>query len=422
MAELSMAEKTASDNANWNFGVNLLDITFFTLGTSLVARDTVMPVLVSHLTTSKFAIGLIPALFGLCFYFPQLLFANFSERMRYKKPFTMLMGGVGERGGYLLVGLSIWFFAKDSPTVALVLFFVSLAASAICSGSATPAWFDMIAKVIPVNRRGLWSGLSHSLGALMGVIGAFFVGRILEVVEYPNNFAYLFFLTYAMLMISFVGLALNREPPSETVKAHMTLGQYLRQLPSVLRRDHNYLFFLLSRTTIQLGAMATGFFMVYGTERFHIDGAGVGLLTAILVASGAVMNLLWGFVADRFGHKIVLGCAAFAMALAALTAWFATSQTWLIFTFILVGVYAGGDGVSAFNIILEFCPPEDRPTYIGLTNTLLAPVLTIAPLIGGWLATSVGYSGLFLTATAIAILGGLLMMLWVREPRAKGAN
>ena len=166
MPELSIAEKTASENANWNFGVNLLDITFFTLGTSLVARDTVMPVLVSHLTTSKFAIGLIPALFSLCFYFPQLLFANFSERLRYKKPFTMLMGGVGERGGYLLVGLSIWFFAKNSPTLALALFFVSLAASAICSGSATPAWFDMIAKVIPVNRRGLWSGLSHSLGAL----------------------------------------------------------------------------------------------------------------------------------------------------------------------------------------------------------------------------------------------------------------
>jgi MFS family permease len=121
--------------------------------------------------------------------------------------------------------------------------------------------------------------------------------------------------------------------------------------------------------------MATGFFMVYGTERFHIDGAGVGLLTAVLVGSIAVMNLLWGFIGDRFGHKIVLVCAAFAMALAALTAWFAVSQAWLIVTFILVGVYAGGDGVSAFNIILEFCAPEDRPTYIGLTSTLLAPML-----------------------------------------------
>jgi hypothetical protein len=31
------------------------------------------------------------------------------------------------------------------------------------------------------------------------------------------------------------------------------------------------------------------------------------------------------------------------------------------------------DSVSRMNIILEFCAPEDQPTYIGLTNTLLAP-------------------------------------------------
>jgi MFS family permease len=417
MAELTVTDKMISDNANWNFGVNLLDITFFTLALSLVSRDTVMPVLVSHLTDSKFAIGLIPAIFSLCFYLPQLLIANFSERLRYKKPFTMLLGAVGERGGYLLIGLSIWLFAKNSPTLALVLIFVSLAISATSSGMATPAWFDMIAKVIPVGRRGLWSGLSHSLGALMGVIGALFVGRILEDNAYPNNFALLFLLTYGLLMISFVGLALNREPPSEMVKEHISLTRYFRQLPEILRRDHNYLRFLVSRTTVQLGAMATGFFMVYGTERFQIDGQGVGLLTAVLVASVAAMNLVWGFVGDRLGHKLVLACAAFAMALAALTAWFATSQTWLILTFILVGVYAAGDGVSAFNIILEFCAPADRPTYIGLTNTLLAPILTLAPLLGGWLAITLGYSGLFLTALVIASLGGLLMVLWVREPR-----
>ncbi len=417
MAELTITGKPTSDNANWNFGVNLLDITFFTLGVSLVSRDTVMPVLVSQLTDSKFAIGLIPAIFSLCFYLPQLLIANFSERLRYKKPFTMLMGGVGERGGYLLIGLSIWLFAKHSPMLALVLIFIALAISATSSGLATPAWFDMIAKVIPVKRRGLWSGLSHSLGALMGVIGALFVGRILENNAYPNNFALLFLLTFGLLLISFVGLALNREPPSDMVKQPISLARYFRQLPEILRRDHNYLRFLVSRTTMQLGAMATGFFMVYGTERFQIDGEGVGLLTAVLVGSAALMNLVWGFVGDRLGHKIVLACAAFAMALAALTAWLAVSPAWLIVTFALIGVYTAADGVSGFNIILEFCAPTDRPTYIGLTNTLLAPMLTVAPLLGGWLAMTLDYSGLFLIALVIASLGGLLMLFWVREPR-----
>jgi MFS family permease len=94
--------------------------------------------------------------------------------------------------------------------------------------------------------------------------------------------------------------------------------------------------------------------------------------------------------------------AAFAMALAALIALVSASQEWLIVTFVLMGAYLAADQVSALNIILEFCEPEDRPTYIGLTNTLLAPVLILSPIFGGWLATVAGYNGLFV-ATLVGI-------------------
>ena len=38
--------------------------------------------------------------------------------------------------------------------------------------------------------------------------------------------------------------------------------------------------------------------------------------------------------------------------------------------------------MSRLNIILEFAVPEDQPTFIGLTNTLLAPVVFLAPIFG----------------------------------------
>lgn len=420
MAELAVNDNASTDNARWNFGVSIWDVTFIMLGISLVSRETVMPVLVAQLTDSKLALGLIPAIFSLGGYLPQLLFANFTERLRYKKPFTMWVGGLGERGPYLLMALTIWWLAGSAPALALVVFFCCLAATATALGAATPAWFDMIAKVIPVQRRGLYAGLGHGLGALMGVVGAYFVGRILATVAFPNNFALLFGLAFAIMAISWLGLALTREPPSEMIKEQMPLTLYLRQLPAILRRDRNYQRFLICRTIIQMGTMAGGFFMVYGIERFQIDGAGVGLLTAVLVAGQAVMGLIWGVLADRFGHKRVLATAAFALALAALAAWMADSQTWLVVTFALLGAYMAADTASGLNIILEFCAPEDRPTYIGLTNTLLAPVLTLAPLLGGWLAMTVGYPGLFMTALLFASLGGLLMAFWVREPRFNG--
>jgi MFS family permease len=416
MAQLTIAEQTQR-NLRWNLFVNGFDLVFFTLALSLVSRETVMPVLVSSLTDSKLAIGLIPAIFSLGFYLPQLLVANFSERLRYKKPFVMLCGGLGERGAYLFIGLAVWFWAVSAPQLTLVLFFFFLALGAGCSGAATPAWYDMIAKVIPVHRRGIWSGVSHSLGAFAAVGGALLVGYMLENIDYAYNFAAVFLLAFAALVLSFVGLALNREPPSEVMKERIPLSRYLRLLPTVLRNDVNYRRFLLSRTTIQLGAMATGFFAVYGQERFRLSGEQIGTLTASLVASQAVMNIAWGWVGDRFGHKLVLASAPVVMALAILSTWTAPDTRWLYLTFVMLGAYLAADNVSAFNIIVEFAPPADRPTYIGLTNTLLAPILTVGPLLGAWLATVSGYSGLFGTALAITCCGGLLMALWVREPR-----
>jgi MFS family permease len=390
---------------------------FITLGLSLVSRETVMPVLASHLTDSKLVIGLIPAIFSLGFYLPQLLMANFSEGLRYKKPFVMWVGGLGERVPYLLIGVAVWALALSAPTLTMGILLAGLGISAFGAGIGTPAWYDMIAKVIPVHRRGIWSGIGHSLGALMGVGGALLVGYILASYLFPTNFAILFFLAAVAMAISWGGLALTREPPSLVNGEPTPIRNYLRRLPVILRRDRNYTRFLVSRSLVQLGTMAGAFFIIYGTERFQIDGIGVGRLTAILIGSTAVMNLFWGFIGDRLGHKAVLAGAAFCMAAAVAIAWAAASPSWLSITFVLLGAYLAADMVSGLNIILEFCASEERPTYIGLTNTLLAPMVTLAPMLGGWLADTVDYEGLFPVALAVALLGGLLLTFWVREPR-----
>jgi len=410
-------DRSVDKNLRWNFTVNLIDIAFITLGISLVSRDTVLPVLVSTLTDSNLAIGLIAALYGLGIYLPQLFTANFTERLLYKKPFVMLVGSFGERLPYLLMGVAVWFFAVPAPNLALVLVLSCLALTGFAAGAATPAWYDLIAKVIPVQRRGVWSGLGHGIGALMAIFGAFLVGRILDSYPYPNNFALLFLLAFLATCISFVGLALNREPPSPMVKAHVSTRHYFRQLPGVLRANANYRRFFISRTVVILGTMANSFFIIYGSQRFALGGAAIGALTAALVASQAVMSLVWGVVGDRAGHKVVLASAAALLALASLNTLLAPSQSWLLLSFILLGAASSGDGVSGLNIILEFAAPEDRPTYIGLTNTLLALPIVLAPILGGWLATVASFPALLGVAAILAATGSTLLAFWVHEPR-----
>lgn len=419
VTDQSNADRQAEANVRWNFGVNLVDGTFYSLGLNLVSQATIMPLLVSELTTSKIAIGLIPATYNLSYLLPQLLTANYSERLRYLKPFVLLLGSLGERLPYLLIGLLVWWLAVPAPAVALIAFYLLWATTAASNGIVTPAWYSMIAKVIPVRLRGLWSGLGQSLGALLGIAGAVLAERILEARPFPGNYGLCFILAFLSVSISWAGLALTREPASPTLKPRTRQGHYLRQIPALLRRDGNYVRFLVGRSIANMGAMAGGFLMVYGKEQIPGTVEHVGTLTAILVGGQAVMNLLWGLVGDRRGHKAVLCGAAFSMALAVAVASLSRSSTGLWVAFAALGVSLSADTVSRMNIILEFCAPEDRPTYIGLTNSLLAPAM-LAPVIGGWLVTWIGYRGMFAVATAISLLGGALLALWVREPRSIG--
>ena len=401
----------------WNFSVNAMDISFFTLAMNMVSQSTILPLLVNQLTDSKIAVGFIPAIFSIGFLLPQLFTAGHAESLRRKKPFIVLWSVFGERTPYLVAAIAILLFARSSPLLALGLLYLSLLVASGTGGALTPAWYDMIAKVIPANRRGIWMGVGSGGGAFMGIAGAALAGWFLTHYDFPTKYALCFFTAALFQYLSWACLSLTREPESETVKEHHGLREYFKKLPAVLKRDQNYTVFLISRSVMNLGLMAAGFYIVYGSERFNLSGAEVGGLTALLVGVQAVLNLALGAIGDRYGHKIVLTAGALATALAALTAlvWQAPAALWVVF--VLLGAALAADSVSGFSIIVEFGSAEDRPTYIGLTNTLMAPARSLAPILGGWLAASLGYSWLFAAALVASAGGALMMGWWLKEPR-----
>jgi MFS family permease len=418
-ADTVEVELQVEANLARNFVANVLDLSFFMFGINIVSQTTILPLLVSRLTSSIVAIGLISALTSLGYLVPQLLLANHTEGLRRKKPFILFWGAL-ERGPYLLMGLAVWWLAGPLPGLALVAVLGLRTISALAGGIVTPAWFDLIAKVIPANRRGLYSGVGNGLGALLGVVGAGLAGWILARWDFPANFALCFVASSVLMVASYLAFLGNREPDSPVVKHRLALRDYLRKLPAVVSGDANYRAYLISRATLILGTMATGYYLVYGIEHLHIPESEAGGLTALLVGSQAVANLLWGPLGDRLGHKRVLVGEAVGSALAAGVAFLATGAVGLWLTFVLFGIAVAAGSVSGLNIILEFCAPADRPTYIGLTNTALAPVATLAPIIGGWLATWVGYRPMFVISAVVCLAGALMMALWVQEPRPGG--
>ena len=405
-------------NLRRNFLANIFDTAFFMLGLSLISQTTVVPLLVSRLTDSKVVIGLVPSLASLGLLLPQLLVANYTEGLRRKMPFVALCCAL-QRLALPLIGLAVWFLAGPMPALALVALLALRTLSSAAVGLAIPAWFDVIAKEIPVAKRGLYAGLSNGAGALLGIAGAALAGPILAAWPYPRNFAAAFFIAFGFQAVSWVALTLNREPESVTVKQRKALGEYLHDLPRVVRQDRNYARYLVG--PVGGPDRQHGCRLLHRVRRRALRHRGEGRRPPDRTAGGQPGRVQrgLGLAADRIGHQRVLIGEALCIALAAGVAYLAVSPVWLWLTFMLLGVAVAASSVSALTIVLEFSGPQERPTYIGLTNTLLAPAAVLAPIFGGWLAGWASYRTMFAVAAALALAGALLMALWVREPRGR---
>jgi len=296
------------------------------------------------------------------------------------------------------------------------MFFLTFAFQQVMGGIATPGWFDFFAKLTPMKKRGRLIGLRISVGG----IGAFFTGLLLTWLllrfAFPTNYALALLIASLFQFLSLaVQFRLVEAEPSKTVELKPIFA-FLRQLPVVLRGNHDFRRFLVSAAFLIPATMPVGFFTVYALQRFQASESMVGAFTLSMVAIQVVSALVTGLTADRHGHKVALLIAAAAMLLATLTALLAPAVEWFILVFVFVGINAGTEVMSRFNIAVEYGPPEQRSTYIGLMNTVLAPFY-LSGLLAGAISQMFGYEVLFGAGILCSLIGSWFLYSRVRDPR-----
>ncbi len=402
-------------NYRWNFAVNLLDGAFFWFGASFMSGATILPLFVSKLTPSPLALGLLAVLSQASWFLPQLFTANIVERLPRKKAVVVNLGLFTER-------LPVWglvvaaLIAVHNPTLALVVFFFCLAWHGFGAGALGTAWQDLIARMFPVERRGRFVGLTNFVGAGTGALGAVASTWLLQNLAYPLNFTVLFLIAATAILISWGWLALAREPVQRGNAAARNSFEYLASLPDLLRRDHNFRRFLIARNLMALAGMGSGFVTVSAIQRWHVPDSTAGLFTIAFLVGQTLGYISFGFLADRRGHKMALELAIAASAIGFALAWLAPVPEWYYIAFALFGIGSSAVIGSAMLVVMEFCEPERRPTYIGITSTSAGLAGIVAPLIGAGLA-SISYVGLFAVCVVINLVAFVLMRWWVREPR-----
>ena len=69
----------------------------------------------------------------------------------------------------------------------------------------------------------------------------------------------------------------------------------------------------------------------------------------------------------------------------------------------LQGLAISADNITRTSYLYDIAPDQERPTYIGLSNTLLGP-LQFLPTLGGLLVQTAGFAVVFVLAAAFAVI------------------
>jgi MFS family permease len=375
----------------------------------------IIPLFVHHLTNSALLIGLVPAIHNMGWQLPQLFTAGWLARARSFKPLALWMT-INERLPYLGLAIVAFFVPLLSNPVILALTFLMLIWQGIGAGFTANPWTNMVTKVIPQEIHGTFFGMQASaLNAFAGVsaVGA---GIILDKVSSPQNFSLCFLLAFLFMAVSYVFLSFTREHVSPARQNEHHLAFWGRSL-TILKDDSNFRAFLIVRILSQFAGMAFAFYVIYAVQQFGMSDAAAGIMVAILLIGQVVLSPLMGRLGDRWSHRGVMSIGSLAAALSAILAWKATSPVWFYGIFILESAAVVAIWTIPIALSVSFAKnEEERPIYIGMANTIPAPAAILAPVLGGWLADSTGYSLTFILSAVCALIMAAALWFGVKDP------
>ncbi len=404
-----------SRNLKHNYIFNVLDGAFFGFAIGFASFTTVLPLFFSTMTSSAVLIGLIPAIHNMGWQLPQLFLAGRISRLERFKPLTLWMT-INERLPFLGLAIVALLLPKINTTLALALSFLFLVWQGMGAGMAANPWQNLIGRIIPMDMRATFFGLQSAAANLLGSGGALAAGYILSRHSDTRGYAISFFIACGFFVVSWFALAQTREEDRMLGGLEVPRVDIWKDMRAILSKNISFRWFLASRILTQFAGMATAFYTVYAVRYLNMDELTAGVLTSVLLITQTIANPLLGWMADRWSRKAVLTLGAVCTALSALLAYLAVDLALFYPVIVLMGVGNVAYWTIGLALSLDFGEEHERPVYVGMANTLIAPATILAPFLGGLLADSAGYRTTFIVAAVVGLFTALILVRFVRDP------
>jgi MFS family permease len=389
----------------------------FFVGITFASTTTVLPLLVERLTGSAIAVGLLSTVSQGAWLLPQLIFANLLISKRRKKPHLLLGAALG-RPVYLYYAIAFGLGLYHYPALAVVLLFGTQIAFYTSDALISVAWFDIVAKVVPANRRARLFGGGQLVSGVLAV-GA---GAIIAVLlgadgpPYPANYFAVLVLGGCAFIFGLLSWLFLVEPDEAVAEKRPAWRDFLPELSRTLLQDPALARLILVRLLAGFDGLVVSFYVLFATRELGLPPGSAGLFIAAQTVGRILGGVGLGALAERYGgHRVIqVGTAinmtapllGLALVLANVEGG-ATTALLFSWVFVTIGITISAVMLGFFNYTLELAPAGKRPIYIALLNTM-SGLLILLPAIGGWVLQAASFGFLFgLTAVVLMLAHGL---------------
>ena len=399
-------------------------------GFRLFNAPTFLPAYLHMISGSTFVVGLGQSLQQLGSVVSPVVGAAHIEHRKQLLPVSMIMGTLMR---VQILGVAVaGFILHGYPLLIAILAFLFLLG--LFGGAQQVAFQSLLAKMIPVTRRGRLQALRNMTGGAVAAALAWAAGRYLIGQNVlGNGYGVTFLLAFVLTSLGLSALRLLvREPIPPTIRLKSRLRDRVREIPGLLAQDTGFSWFMVAQALATAGRVAAPFYILFAGHSMALNGQNLGLMSLAFLGADTVTNLAWGSSGDRFGFRatfigaLVVWIAATALLmlapgtlLAHLPAFF-TVKTLIFAAFFGLGAAQSGFMMASQTMVLEFGVRDDTAMRLALTSTAQGFVATLGPLVGGVIASTLGYEALFSVSVIMLVMALLVMLTQVEEPRRRG--
>lgn len=406
-----------------NFGYFLADTILFNLAMGIIGTTTVVPDFVRRLTDSEILIGFSGNLFTIGYMLPQLFVARYIVRYAHKK-WWFVGPNILIRPVILLFALITVWLGQDNLGAILPAFFICYGIAAFGDGLVGVPWADLAGTSLDNRRRARMFGFADAITGVAMLAIAPLIGIALSDtgLTFPNNYALLFGISGILFVISIVpGLFFHELPGGKVIEQLPSVGDFVSHLGTVLRQDGPYRAFIILRLFTSLFTMALPFYIGYATVELSLSSAvAVPVLLVMQTAGSLVGALIFAWLGGRDNVlyiRLALLCAALLPVSALLAG--RVGPLPLYIGFLMSGLASGTLLFSSYtNWVVGYAHADQRPIYVGLSNTAAAVFTLLSPFIAGTIAQEFGYRSLFAVALVMALSAFLVALRYLRNQPA----